>query len=131
MINTEILLSNTGKKISIIGEKVRGNAWYSLKNNINTIEMIFTNFKGRVGIQCTLEKEPNEDDWFFIYLNTTKEYIEAPDKNGLPLNGKKIFHFRGNFTWIRAIMDRKNISHPIDENNVHLFGFINRILILK
>jgi len=129
--NTEILLSNTGKKISVIGEKVRGNAWYNVKNNLNTIEILFTNFKGRVGIQCTLEKNPEENDWFPIYLNTTKEFIESPDANGIILNGKKVFHFKGNFMWIRAIMDRNNISHPINENNVQLFGFINRILLLK
>lgn len=130
--NIELMMSDTSFKTSVVGEKIKSSFWRGYKKNFYTVQIFFNNFKGRIGIQATLEQNPSEKDWFPIYLNTTKEYLEYPEEG--KNEGKKgieTFNFVGNFVWLRAIMDRKNFDSDLVKNNLSQFGSINKIILLK
>lgn len=130
--NIEIMMHDTSFKTEVVGEKIKSSFWYGFRQGYYSVQIYFNNFKGRVGIQATLEMNPSENDWFPIYLNSTKPFLEFP-KFGLNEAQKSIetYNFSGNFVWLRAIMDRKNFDVEINNNNIAQFGSINRIVLVK
>lgn len=129
--NIELMMSDTSLKKEVVGNKIRSSLWEGC-GNFYTVQIYFNNFKGRVGIQATLEIDPKEEDWFPIFLNTTKPFLEFPTPG--EYEGKKgveTYSFVGNFVWLRAIMDRKNFLVNIDNRNISEFGSINKIILSK
>ncbi|MEM4260723.1 MAG: hypothetical protein QXG00_05795 [Candidatus Woesearchaeota archaeon] len=130
--NIEIMMNDTSFKKEVIGEKLKSSFWYGYRQGFYSVQIYFNNFKGRIGIQATLEINPSEKDWFPIYLNSTKPFLEFP-KLGVNEGQKETetYNFSGNFVWLRAVMDRKNFSFDITSENISQFGSINKILLVK
>ena len=126
------MMNDTSFKKEFIGEKKRSSFWYGYRQGFYSVQIYFNNFKGRVGIQATLELNPSEKDWFPVYLNSTKPFLEFPKPGSF--EGQKdieTYNFTGNFVWLRAIMDRKNFNFDITNENASQFGSINKILLVK
>ena len=75
MKTSELLLSNTSNQVSVTGEKIRADGWYGSKDGLHTIQITTANFRGRIAIQASLASSPQEDDWFFINLAGSNQYL--------------------------------------------------------
>ena len=135
-----VMMTNTDRDHSVVGEPIRAASYYSLTSGIHTVQVFYSNFTGRFGIQGTLMTEPEEGDWFDINLNTNvglsnlSPYIEFPF-NALEPTGREgdtgtsAFTFIGNFTFLRAILDRSYIPEPSPQNYTTGLGHIDKVLL--
>jgi len=118
---SEIILSaNTHPQDSssqtIVGDRYKGDGFYSRSDGLHSIQWSIDNFIGIVRIQATLATNPGENDWFSVNLsngesftmdttgkvsrvsNTSLAYIEST-------TGVFSYNFTGNYVWIRAKVD--------------------------
>src|SRR5574337_412303 len=63
------MMSNTGTNVNLVGEPVRGNAYYGYTDGISTVQVIYQNLVGGFGIQATLAINPQPEDWFWMNIN--------------------------------------------------------------
>src|SRR5690606_26590424 len=107
-----ILMTNTGACDRVVGDPQHADGWYSMSDGNHTVSIHPQNIQGRVWIQATLALEPQEEDWFDIWLTPVTPFLEFPinPSNPTGANGGDsqtvAFKFRANVLWIRAIMDR-------------------------
>jgi hypothetical protein len=99
-----------------IGDKYKGDGFYSRSDGLHTLQYKTTGFIGTISVEATLETAPTEDDWFGILLNSkdTENYtIDTTGKieAGTAVYSKtytdstdavEVFNFTGNYVWIRA-----------------------------
>jgi len=122
-----LMMSNTGTQWNIIGEPVRGNAYYGYTDGIHTVQVVYQNFVGGFGLQATLAIDPLPEDWFWIRLNPTGDvrtpFIPFPIDPLRPTGenggdtGSIATTFIGNFTYVRAVVTREYIQPPPDHSN--------------
>lgn len=138
MIHTENLLPNTSRYINLTGDKVLAGGYSSsISNGLHTL-IIATGMKGAVGkifLQGTLEKDPQENDWFNIPFNNGEESVEFPiykdpeDKNSEILSNGKVYSYRFDClpVWVRVKIDRTYIENwdKIDPSEFGDFRYIN------
>jgi len=128
------VLDNTGTQLNVVGLPVKAAGYYGSGLNLHTFAVYLNNFSGRLFIDATLATVPTPDDWFTIQLNGSIPYIDYPytqvvnpvtDLSGT--SGIDSFSFDGNFTFIRARIDRTNltIQYPLLTD----FGSIGQILV--
>jgi hypothetical protein len=81
-----------------LSDPVRGAGYYGYMDGHHTISVTFNQFVGRILIEGTLALEPQDNDWFPIWLTGTTPYKEylIPSKNG-----SEAFAFQGNFVLLR------------------------------
>ena len=140
------MLSNTGKNFEVTGEPIKTESYYGYTDGLQTVQVIYNNFTGGFGLQGTLSLTPEENDWFWIkldYNDSEIKYITYPKD---PLNptatpstnvpnvgdtGSDAFTFKGNFTYLRAVLIRDYITPPPvpNINGDYLMGSIDRVLI--
>lgn len=141
-----VILSSVPPIVSYVGDPVRVDTWYTNVQNLNTISIVSSNFKGRLIVEASVKAHPTDNDWFPVLLNGNP-YIDYP-RNGLstsPISTPSLsfsggglgaetstiaFNFSGRFTWMRARVDRSFII-PADANEIMIAacGFIDRILL--
>lgn len=80
---------------SVVGEKYKGDGYYSRSDGLHTVQYTYTGFTGTISLQATLAVEPAEEDWFTVHTYTAANETAS-----------KITSFTGNYVWIRA-----NISY--------------------
>lgn len=91
---------------------VKAANYYGINNNLQTVEVKYTNFIGTITVQATLASNPSETDWFSVNL-TSEEF--SMDTTGLITQAKKteiahnveatdtdLYNFEGNYIWLRA-----------------------------
>lgn len=130
------MMSNTGSTWNIVGEPVRGNAYYGYTDGIHTVQVIYQNFVGEFGIQGTLAINPSEEDWFWIQLGSSTDKVQYPvdvlnptGSNGGD-TGSNAFTFVGNFTHLRAVLSRSHlISPPATAWDTWTYGQIDKVLL--
>lgn len=133
------MMSNSGMNHNLTGEAIRADSYYGRTDGIHTVQVVYSNFTGSFGIQGTLTVEPTEDDWFDINLNANRSVSSADPKVSFPLdptsptgrsgdNGTMAFTFVGNFTHLRAVVDRSTIPEP-DATNVYPYGAVDKVLL--
>lgn len=135
------MMSSTGTKWNVIGEPIRGNAYYGYTDGIATIQVIYQNLVGGFGIQGTLSTDPAPEDWFWIKLNPNGDVhtpfipfpIEPLDPTGTNGGdtGSMAVTFIGNFVFLRAVLSRDYIQ-PADINtqwNSWQYGQIDQVLL--
>lgn len=130
-----LVLGDTNNLLEKTGDKVRADGYTGLKDGLHTITIHLENFTGRVYLEASLASDPNENDWFPIYLNGAKPYVEYPLD---PLNPTGIegdtfvdaFTFQGNFLWLRARIDKTYIV-PLPQTDPEKaeLGSIKKILL--
>lgn len=126
-----IMMSDTSDHWEVQGEPVKADGWYGRSNGVHTISIKVANFVGGIQLQGTLSIDPQENDWFSIYLDNSHT-----DENGvlrLPKPGENdttgilAYTFVGNFVWLRVNLVRSYIaSEPLPHQEV---GSVNRILL--
>lgn len=138
---SSIMMQNTTNKFEVIGDPVRADSYYGFTDGLHTISVHYHNFTGRFRIQGTLALEPEESDWFDIDLQAIEcdgvSYVEYPrdpenpttsDASGFVGDtGVDAFTFVGNFTFLRARMDRAYLGDiNITETSL---GTIDKVLL--
>lgn len=117
-----LMMSNTGTKWNVVGEPIRGNAYFGYTDGLHTVQIIYQNFVGGVGLQATLALDPRPEDWFWIRLNPNgdvhcpfltfpTDFLEPTGANGGD-TGSIATTFIGNFVYIRAVVTRDYIQPP-------------------
>jgi hypothetical protein len=117
-----LMMTNTNTHWNLIGEPIRGNAYYGYTSAIATVQVIYQNFVGGFGLQGTLSLKPQPEDWFWIKLNPNGEintpYMPFPLDPYAPTGqnggdtGSMASTFIGNFVFLRAILTREYIQPP-------------------
>lgn len=115
-------LTNTGTNWNVIGEPIQADSFYGYTDGLMSLQIIFQNLVGGVGIQGTLALNPQPEDWFWINLNPSGNnvypYLTYPRNPLYPTGsnggdtGTEMFTFVGNFTYIRVILTRDYIQSP-------------------
>lgn len=110
------MMTNTGMQWNLVGEPIRGNAYYGYTDAIHTVQIVYQNFVGGFGIQGTLALDPKPEDWFWIELNTlgntNQLYRTFPVDPYVPTGmnggdtGSIASTFMGNFVFLRAVITR-------------------------
>lgn len=136
-----LMMSNTGRNHSLVGDAKRADGYYSRTDGIHTVQVVVNNFTGSFGIQGTLATEPVEADWFDINLNANWNVSSASPYITYPVNpmelvggpdgdsGTQAFTFVGNFVYLRAILDRSTIVDPGALSAVTQLGHIDKVLL--
>lgn len=135
-----VMMTGTGREHNMVGKAVRADGYYGKTDGIHTVQVFYTNFTGKFGIQGTLMTDPQEGDWFDINLNTMNSFSSQDPKIQFPRNplnptgrdgdtGTMAFTFLGNFTFLRAIMDRSDIIEPGPNDSTTGLGLIDKVLL--
>lgn len=123
-------MSMTNNTFDVTSEKFRADGYWGHTDGLHTVSINYHHLKGDFYIQGTLSLDPQDDDWFDININNTssqKTYAEFNGESGV--NG---FSFEGNFTYIRAILDRTCRDGLEPDINGHATpdqGQINNVLL--
>jgi len=115
-----LMMSNTGTQWNVIGEPVRGDAYYGYTDGIHTVQVTYQNFVGGFGLQGTLAINPTDVDWFYIKLNpmgcSGNPFLTYPMDPYAPTGqnggdtGSMAFTFIGNFVYLRTVLNREYIQ---------------------
>lgn len=130
-----VVLGDTQVELNITGEKTRADGYFGFKDGLHTVTFHLADFTGRIFIEATLEANPQESDWFSIFLDGSKAYIEYPIKPLEPsgITGDTMvdaFTFQINAIYIRAKIDRSYITPvPTTDAEKSLLGSIRKILL--
>lgn len=136
-----LMMTTTGTKWNVIGDKVRADSYYGYTDGIQTVQIIYQNLVGGFGIQATLAMDPQPEDWFWIELNPTGDintpFIVYPRNDLAPTGanggdtGSMAFTFVGNFVYVRAVLTRGYIQ-PVPTDpvwNTWSYGQIDKVLL--
>ena len=115
------ILSSTGSNMNMTGMNVKADSYYGYVDGHHTIQLVYSNFVGRLRIQASLSLNPAETDWFDIqdttvYGSVTDQttgynpagYIQFNAND--PANGSQAYSVTGNFAYIRVQMDRSHVG---------------------
>jgi len=133
MSTSKILLPHTNDQANAVGDPVQADGWYGFSDGLHTVSIHTSNFTGRVKIQASLALEPQEGDWFDIWLREGTPHLEFPIDPTYPtghLQGDTsnlALTFKANILWVRAVMDRTYLSvqEPYDGS----YGVISKIVL--
>ena len=117
-----LMATNTGTEWNHVGPPIQADSFYGYTDGIHTVQVIYQNFVGGLGIQGTLSLHPQPEDWFWIKLNPTGDnaypYLTYPRHPLYPTGsnggdtGTEAFTFMGNFVYLRFVMTRDYIQPP-------------------
>lgn len=135
-----VMMTNTDREHNKTGKAIRADGYYGKTDGVHTVQVFYTNFTGKFGIQGTLMTEPGDGDWFDINLNTTNLFSDTDPRIRFPKNplaptgrdgdtGTMAFTFLGNFTFLRAVMDRSQIIEPSPLDSTTRLGHIDKVLL--
>lgn len=122
-----IMLSSTQGQLELTGDPLRADGWYGYTDGLHTVAIYLANFTGRVIIEASIDAEPAIDDWFPIEIkgNTYLEFSQTTSTIG--------FNLVGNFTWLRARIDREYLELTDEQKANQIFvgtlGYVDRILL--
>lgn len=131
------IMPSTGTQMNAFSEVAKSDSYYGYTDGFHTIQVTYHNYVGRFRIQATLALEPEEDDWFDLVIDPNSGlYIGSTPWNpggfvqfnsNRPGNGSEGYSFTGNFTFVRAFMDRRHVA---DGETYNLsYGEIKRVIL--
>jgi hypothetical protein len=134
-----LMMSNSGRNHNLTGDAIRADSYYGRTDGIHTVQIVYNNFQGNFGLQGTLAVEPTDSDWFDINLNANRNVSSADPKVSFPQGttptgdtgdtGSMAFTFVGNFTHLRAVVDRSDIPEPAALGGAYPYGSIDKVLL--
>jgi hypothetical protein len=137
MSKTSILmLPNTQGQVNFVGAPIRADGWYGFTDGLHTIAIYIVSFTGRVVIEASLADQPTDDDWFPVQFNNN-DYMQFP-RNPLYPTGERGsgdsatigLNFTGNYTWLRASVDRSYFDYvPTEQQDIFALGYVDHILL--
>lgn len=130
-----VMLSDTFIELNVTGDKIRADAWFGLKDGLHTVTFHLSDFTGRIFIEASLESDPQDNDWFPIFLNGSKSFVEYPLDSLEPtgIAGDTFvdaYTFQGNFLYLRAGIDRSFVVPvPTTDSEKSALGSVKKILL--
>jgi hypothetical protein len=131
-----VILPDTAIELNVTGPETRADAWYGLKDGLHTVTFHLENFTGRIFIEASLETIPASTDWFSVYLNGAKDYMQYPIDPLAPISGSSgdtfvdAYTFQGNFLWLRARVDRSYyVPAPATDDEKSALGSVKKVLL--
>ena len=124
------VLNSTFGNINYTGSNQQTPGIIALPDTKNNIVLVLSSFIGRIYIEgSTVDTSPNSTDWYPIQIGANLNYIQFPYNTTytIPTTGIFVYNFSGNFTWIRARVDRSYLI-PIP-TNPYSMGFVEQIWI--
>jgi len=107
--------------MNMTGMNVKADSYYGYVDGHHTIQLVYSNFVGRLRIQASLSLNPAETDWFdlqdtTVFGSVTDQttgynpagYIQFNAND--PANGSQAYSVTGNFAYIRVQMDRSHVG---------------------
>ena len=125
------MLTNKNE-LSYTGDNIRADAFYGNTDGLHTVSVKFDDFVGRIYIEGTLASNPEETDWFPIYLTSGTSYKQYPVNSASPTGivgdtGTDGFTFRVNVIYLRARVDRDYLGASDYDLAAH--GRIDQLLL--
>tara|TARA_B100000902_G_C27207957_1_gene862713 strand:+ start:492 stop:905 length:414 start_codon:yes stop_codon:yes gene_type:complete len=109
------ILSGTGTDMNKYSIEAKGDAYYGYSDGHHTVQVIYSQFVGRLRVQATLSLEPTASEWFDIIPSTVAGtefnaggYVQF--NSSAPGNVSEAYTFQGNFTYVRVYMDREHVG---------------------
>ncbi len=132
MSTVSYTMLNNKNELSYTGDNIRADAFYGNTDGLHTVSVKFDDFVGRVFIEGTLASDPQDTDWFPIYLTSGSSYKQYPVNPAAPTGnvgdtGTDGFTFRLNVIYLRARIDRDYLSASAYDLTQH--GRIDQILL--
>jgi len=125
-------MNATGTEMNKYSDEVKGDSYYGYTDGIHTIQVIYSQFVGRLRIQASLSLEPTESEWFDLVPSTTAGrrfndlgYVQFNADN--PADGSEAYTFQGNIAWVRVYMDREHVGDGSTYDNS--YGQINSVIL--
>lgn len=120
MNNTTVATLMLGdNQLDQLSYPLRGDGYYGYRDGAQIFAVTFNNFVGRIQIEATLEINPNEQDWFPVWMNRVTPYKQYSTAT----NGTESFSVHGNFVLVRF---RKIRSYLTDTSSV---GDITKVML--
>jgi len=126
------IFSASGTEMNKYSDAVRGDSYYGYTDGLHTMQVIYSQFVGRLRVQGTLSLEPQAGDWFDIVPEVTagrrfneNGYVQFNADN--PADGSEAYTFQGNFAHVRAFMDRNHVGDG--ETYDPSYGQINSVIL--
>lgn len=129
------MLGDTQIELNVTGDKVRADGFFGQKDGLHQVAWSLEDFTGRIFLEASLETDPQETDWFTLFLDGSKAFIEYPLIPGDPSGAKgdtlvDSFTFQGNFIWLRVRIDREYIRPvPTTDIDKSLLGSVRKVLL--
>ena len=125
------IMSSSGDEMNKYSDNVKGDSYYGYTDGLHTLQVTYNQYIGRFRIQATLSLDPQDTDWFDIIPSQTtggafneSGYIQFNSDS--PASGSEAYTFQGNYTYIRAYMDRTHVGDG--ETYDPFYGAISRVL---
>jgi hypothetical protein len=136
MSATSVIILTNQSQLSYSSDKVKADGYYGQTDGLHTVSISVANFIGRIHIEGSLATEPEDADWFPIYLTSGNSYREYPINSSAPTGSNNIgdtvteaWTFRANILWIRARVDRSALSPaPLSYESAQ-HGIVTKILL--
>lgn len=127
-VNNIVLLPSTAGIASGVGDPIRA------VGSLFTVSIYASNLQGRVSIEGTLVTNPKAEDWFTISpVGSSTDYVEFPRDDTTTVDGLQVygFTFKGNFTWLRARLDRTYLNLPgnITDSQLAAYGYVDKVVL--
>ena len=109
------LSGSTGTAMNKYTDDVKGDSYYGYTDGLHTMQIVYSNFVGRLHIQATLALTPAETDWFNVQVPggisiSTGGYKQFPQTGTDGFTGVEGYNIQGNFAWLRVKLDRSYIG---------------------
>jgi hypothetical protein len=135
------MMTNTSHEVEVTGPAVRADSYFGYTDGLHTVSVHVNNLTGRFKLQGTLSMEPTENDWFDIYLEGNpcqgQPFVQYPKDPANPTTfssggwigdtGVDAFTFVGNFTFLRAKLEREYLGTVDIVNNS--LGVVDKVLL--
>jgi hypothetical protein len=127
------ILGSTGTKMSQTSETVKGDSFYGYSDGWHTIQVVYSQYIGRLHVEATLATTPTDTDWFPIKPELTNGTEFSADNAYVQFNsndpgkGSEAYTFRGNFTYLRVRMDRAHVGDGTTYDTS--YGSISKVIL--
>jgi hypothetical protein len=130
------MLSNTQGQLNSTGDALRADGWYGFTDGLYTVAIYVVNFTGRLWIEGSLADSPTDEDWFPVLINNN-DYFQFPQNPLQPTGSRGSgdtatigINFTGNYTWLRARVDRSYfVPLPTEQLQILALGYVDHILL--
>ena len=129
------ILGDTQIELNVTSDPVRADGWFGQRDGLHTVAFFLEDFTGRIFLEASLATDPQENDWFAIFLDGSVPFQEYPRNPGAPtgIRGDTFvdaFTFQLNALWLRVRIDRSFIMpQPTTDEEKSLLGSVRRVLL--
>ena len=126
------IFSSSGTEMNKYSDSVKGDSYYGYTDGLHTMQVIYSQFVGRLRLQATLSLDPSDSEWFDIIPSVTAGrrfnelgYVQFNADN--PADGSEAYTFQGNFAHVRCYMDREHVGDGSTYDSS--YGQINSVIL--